>query len=57
LKFYRFFDKSDLKKQKYSGMIVTVQLVEDIKYLTKLNELPLPEAETSLIGFRARYQN
>lgn len=57
MKFYRFFDKSDLKKQKYSGMKVTVQLVEDIKYLTKLNELPLPEAETSLIGFRARYQN
>jgi hypothetical protein len=34
-------------------MIVTVQLVEDIKYLTKLNELPLPEAESCLVGFRS----
>lgn len=55
LKFYRLCDRSDFKKLKYSGMSTTVRLVEDIKYLTKLNELPMPHAESARgIGLRGK---
>ena len=51
IKFYKISDSCDLKKKKYSDLTKVVQLVEDIKYLTKINELAAPIKEQEAILF------